>query len=56
MNNKHRLVAEIEKRITLISELDGDYAEGSLDAYRGILDYIEELPEDGWDEVKGVLF
>jgi hypothetical protein len=37
------LTKEINKRVSLLKQVRGDHAEGSIDAYEGLLGYLNEM-------------
>ena len=53
MTDKVQLIKEeIEKRIELLEPLECEYNKGSIDAYKGILRFINSLPEESKKQPK----
>jgi hypothetical protein len=46
MSDKEFIQQEIERRIELLEPLECEYNNGSIDAYKGILRFINSLPEE----------
>lgn len=50
MTDKELIKQEIERRIELLEPLECEYNKGSIDAYKGILQFINSLPEESASE------
>lgn len=50
--DKETIRAEIERRLSLIYLLEGDFTDGSRDAYEGLLSWLETHPEQPDSEEK----
>lgn len=53
--DKDQVKAEIRRRLSLIYLLEGDFTDGSRDAYEGLLSWLDTLPEQSASEEERIL-